>query len=908
MSRTTYVNQASDPSAPAAGRVTLYTKTDKKAYIIDDAGTVSGLGSGGGLPVVDTTAIVKGSADATKLVRIEADGLTTGTTRVITMPDQNVTIDGIGDPRPPTAHAASHTDGTDDIQSATAVQKGLATATQITKLDGIETGADVTDATNVNAAGAVMESDYVAKGAILAATAAATPSSIAVGSDGDVLTADSAEASGVKWAAGGGGGSIDTGNTLWVDAVNGNDSTAVSGRQDLQWLTIGAALVAASAGDTVLVRPGTYAESPGTVPAGVSLLSSGGPLVTLITGAAATGIRITVAAEASIEGFGVTCPTDALPAIACIHASGVASINYITFTGAGASGIGLLLSAAGKVICTEIRYSGTGALDAIVEATAGILALDAMHVPGGDAIAAGIRLSGSSRGQIINPNMGNPSLVTGIHIDGPSTLIVISVNLFNMTNAIRISDNAADVRITGGLLEASSFNLLVDPGLTGAGGVTRISVHMDPLFSIPASWIDSDHAWTFFTKADDSSDASSQLWGAPQVIGHPEKGSGWSAGEGSAYSTLNQVRTTNGTASPSSDGASFVDVTAAAVSKSGSTFGFQALTAGHSIAWTTNRTDASSASLKHWGVELLQTTAAVLGGGSFIFEIKEAAGTWTEVKVQAVSVEEQYRYASNVFLRASSEEVLRLGIDSGTTWAVTTVDGVSGYWVRVRIASTVSTGPIFQRLRLNPSVLGVNANGHLAARGLSMWRQTLLSSANQWGEGGGAADYTVTVGSGSSSAGETWSHKNKKGRINNSNDFVNFNFTIPGGLSTAHPLKFKLMMSSTGAGNADMRMSVLPLQSLNNLIADPSGGLAPIERTSADAYNANGAQVVDLPTFSTVTDTIQAVTFEGFDISEFYEDDIIAIRVGFDPGGSSRDVDVWSLVIEGVSFTAGKNL
>lgn len=60
--------------------------------------------------------------------------------------------------RTPTAHAASHTDGTDDIQSATASQKGLATAAHITKLDGIEAGADVTDATNVAAAGAMMTS------------------------------------------------------------------------------------------------------------------------------------------------------------------------------------------------------------------------------------------------------------------------------------------------------------------------------------------------------------------------------------------------------------------------------------------------------------------------------------------------------------------------------------------------------------------------------------------------------------------------------------------------------------------------------------------------------------------------------------------------------------------------------
>ena len=40
--------------------------------------------SAGGLPVVDTDTIVKGSADATKLMRFEIDGFTTGNTRVLT--------------------------------------------------------------------------------------------------------------------------------------------------------------------------------------------------------------------------------------------------------------------------------------------------------------------------------------------------------------------------------------------------------------------------------------------------------------------------------------------------------------------------------------------------------------------------------------------------------------------------------------------------------------------------------------------------------------------------------------------------------------------------------------------------------------------------------------------------------
>jgi hypothetical protein len=44
------------------------------------------------LPVTDATAVVKGSSDATKLIRLEADGITTATTRVITMPDFDVNL------------------------------------------------------------------------------------------------------------------------------------------------------------------------------------------------------------------------------------------------------------------------------------------------------------------------------------------------------------------------------------------------------------------------------------------------------------------------------------------------------------------------------------------------------------------------------------------------------------------------------------------------------------------------------------------------------------------------------------------------------------------------------------------------------------------------------------------------
>ena len=79
-----------------------------------------------------------------------------------------------------------------------------------TKLSGVEASADVTDATNVDAAGAVMNSDLDTKGEILVGDGSGDPTALSVGTNGYILTADSSEATGVKWAAnagGGGGGS-----------------------------------------------------------------------------------------------------------------------------------------------------------------------------------------------------------------------------------------------------------------------------------------------------------------------------------------------------------------------------------------------------------------------------------------------------------------------------------------------------------------------------------------------------------------------------------------------------------------------------------------------------------------------------------------------------------------------------
>jgi hypothetical protein len=104
----------------------------------------------------------------------------TGASNVILGNDARLT-----DARTPTAHASSHvTGGTDKIRDASAAQDGLMTTTFAAKLNGIEAGADVTDATNVNAAGAVMESDYTPSHSILVQqSGTGSPSSLQVGNN-----------------------------------------------------------------------------------------------------------------------------------------------------------------------------------------------------------------------------------------------------------------------------------------------------------------------------------------------------------------------------------------------------------------------------------------------------------------------------------------------------------------------------------------------------------------------------------------------------------------------------------------------------------------------------------------------------------------------------------------------------
>ena len=142
-----------------------------------------------------------------------------------------------------------------------------------TKLNGIEASADVTDATNVDAAGAVMNSDLDGKGELLVGDGSGDPTALAAGTDGYVLKANSSTATGLEWAAAGSGGDANQ-NAFSNVAVSGQDTVAADSTTDTLNIAAGSnvTITTNASNDTVTIAStDTDITSGGTIDGDLTL-------------------------------------------------------------------------------------------------------------------------------------------------------------------------------------------------------------------------------------------------------------------------------------------------------------------------------------------------------------------------------------------------------------------------------------------------------------------------------------------------------------------------------------------------------------------------------------------------------------------------------------------------------------
>jgi len=469
--------------------------------------------------------------------------------------------------------------------------------------------------------------------------------------------------------------------------------------------SIVAALATAVSGDAVVVGPGTYAESV-IIPAGVVLIAPYGPVVTNITGALATGTRVTLNDGSRLDGFDVTLPTDAVPAILYSGAATASAVRSRT-SGVNTTSSGIRATSG---LLRVSQFTHTGDANIVIEAAGGNITLAVAAITPGTA-NCGLKVSG---GATLTPSTvtisGVTSLTDGIEVaDGKLRGSSVTIEL--VTTGIHVTSNSADIQVRSHRLDSVTNDILVDPALV-SGTFHFVAGEADSdKITAPVAW--RQGAFFLFSYQDENSDGdvafriSGELSVGTTCLGAEANfGGGESSSQGMiVFQNDNQELGT------------FTDITAALASPSGST----------AILFTgtgANNTVFFGGDAPFYGIKHDTTVAIAIGTGVLVWEFWNGS-TWIDVKVLSTDDGQPFNsYAQDSFGRIAFEH-----IRSGDTAASATklINGATKFWLRVRITTAITTSPTIEKVKLQTSRSEITEDGTITFFGLARPLRQFLS-------------------------------------------------------------------------------------------------------------------------------------------------------------------------------------
>lgn len=277
-------------------------------------------------------------------------------------------------------------------------------------------------------------------------------------------------------------------------------------------------------------------------------------------------------------------------------------------------------------------------------------------------------------------------------------------------------------------------------------------------------------------------------------VGSPERPSETVLGEGDSYTRGLFAYSYNVT------GAIYTDISEEVKSYTGSTFTFPNLLVDSAIYIGSSLVVSETSDFhKSMGIKMALTTAQV--GGSIVSEYWNGSA-WVEFNTSTTeSSDSYYRKADLLFSVDPGSYQVRYNPAIGLDWEKNEPDTGMGslYWVRYRIATALTTAPVFEQWKLHSNRTEFNGDGFYESMGTG---RDYIELSIPWGT---FQDSATKVGNQDLYASDNCN----AGFINNvfdgAGDSVGTVLTLPSWVDTSAPLKLRAVLSSESSGTLDMK-------------------------------------------------------------------------------------------------------
>ena len=461
--------------------------------------------------------------------------------------------------------------------------------------------------------------------------------------------------------------------------------------------TLTQAIAVAGTGTVLTLHPGTYVEAPISIPVGVCIVGVSSKCVTIV----ASDINLplfTLNGNSIISGIRIQGVTNH----ACIYDNSTTTTNVVRDVIFETSREGLFVTGGASVQCHKLVMASTITRGIYCTGTGGIIA--------NGVISDAVTSVQADSGEITITNISTFAGTNAFYANG-GTIDIHGANIKNNTNVIRL-DNGGTINGVCCNTNTGNTNHILQEDVLSTVNVYGSQFDSDKIIAAKMSLLKLHY--NDLKMGDESITIMKELH-----VGVPEQGYETVMGEGDSYTRGMLVYTETA-------GGSFVNVSVAAASTTGSTFTFPGVANGNKIYFASSLANTTD-KLKFLGLKCNVTTAVVLGGGEIICEYWN--GAWVEFNhMSSASNGAHYPFAKAIFERVESEQI-RFNLAIINDWAkndpIVPALAITYFWIRISIATTVTSVPVLEQAKLHTNRTEINDEGWLEYFGLARPTMTI---------------------------------------------------------------------------------------------------------------------------------------------------------------------------------------